>query len=222
VIELKDVTKKYLSQSSSVEALRGVTLRVERGEYVALVGPSGSGKSSLLNLMGLLDVATSGEYRLESRDVSKLSDNARSGLRATSIGFVFQAFHLLRDRSIAENVALPLEYAGVDKKTRRVKAVKSLERVGLGGRWSAFPTELSGGEQQRVAIARALVNEPSLLLADEPTGNLDSATGALVMDIFDTLHRSGQTLMVVTHDMSVAGRAQRTIRLRDGRVEAST
>ncbi len=222
MIELKDVTKKYLSQSSSVEALRGVTLRVERGEYVALVGPSGSGKSSLLNLMGLLDVATSGEYRLESRDVSKLSDNARSGLRATSIGFVFQAFHLLRDRSIAENVALPLEYAGVDKKTRRVKAVKSLERVGLGGRWSAFPTELSGGEQQRVAIARALVNEPSLLLADEPTGNLDSATGALVMDIFDTLHRSGQTLMVVTHDMSVAGRAQRTIRLRDGRVEAST
>lgn len=199
-----------------VEALRPADLAVERGDYVTVVGPSGSGKSTLLNVAGLLDRATTGVYELDGIDVADLTESQRTALRGTRIGFVFQAYHLLAHRSAVENVMLAMLYAGPTRSHRRQQAYETLERVGLASRAQAPPTQLSGGERQRVAIARALVNRPSLLLCDEPTGNLDSDTAAAVLGLIDELHESGLTVVLITHDLTVARRGQRTITIRDG------
>lgn len=201
-----------------VEALKPTDLVIERGEYVAIVGPSGSGKSTLLHLLGLLDTPTTGSYHLDGIDTVTLSEPERAGVRAARIGFVFQAFHLLAHRSIVENVMLADLYRPGGRDRRRERAVEALVSVGLGHRLDATPATLSGGERQRVAVARALVSEPSLLLADEPTGNLDTATGDQIMALFDELHDRGLTLAVITHDLSVAARAERVVGLRDGEV----
>ena len=202
-----------------VEALESVDLRIERGEYLALVGPSGSGKSTLLHLLGLLDQPTEGSYFLDGIDTNSLSEGQRAGLRASHIGFVFQAFHLLAHRSNIENVMLADVYRRGGRAGRRDRAREVLESVGLGHRLDGNPTTLSGGERQRVAIARALVSEPRLILADEPTGNLDTRTGSHIMGLFDQLHDRGLTVVIITHDDSVAARAQRVVRIRDGRLE---
>jgi putative ABC transport system ATP-binding protein len=223
LIELHDLSKTYPTGGGPVHALRGVSLAVEAGEFVALVGPSGSGKSTLMHLIGLLDHPTAGTYLFEGRDVSRLSRTALARRRNAKIGFVFQGFHLLPRQTAWENVAMPLLYAGVSSGSRRRRAVAVLERVGLGDRLDHRPNQLSGGQQQRVAIARALVNRPRLLLADEPTGNLDSATGAEILAEFRRLHREdGQTVILVTHDRQVAAAADRTVTLRDGRVVGDT
>ncbi|MEO8448529.1 MAG: ABC transporter ATP-binding protein [Gemmatimonadota bacterium] len=201
-----------------VQALRGITLPIRRNEYVAIMGPSGSGKSTMMNLIGCLDTPTSGEYWLNGQEVSRMADDALARVRNREIGFVFQTFNLLPRATSLENVELPLIYAGVSGRERREKAKAALHRVGLGNRMDHRPNELSGGQRQRVAIARALVNEPSILLADEPTGNLDSATSVEIMRTFDQLHAQGQTVIVVTHEADIAEHAHRVVTLRDGRI----
>ena len=218
VLSLSDVTKVYRNGSLEVAALRGVTLDVQPGEYVAVMGPSGSGKSTLMHIIGCLDVPTAGSYRLAGEDVSSMSENDLADVRNRSIGFVFQQFNLLASMTAWSNVALPLAYAGVSRAQRRKRAEASLGRVGLADRVGHRPGELSGGQQQRVAMARALVTEPALILADEPTGNLDSTSTADVLDLLDELHDAGRTVVLITHEHDVASRAGRVVRLRDGLV----
>ena len=219
-IQAVDVARTYQLDGVAVEALRGVTLRIEQGEYVAIVGPSGSGKSTLMHLLGCLDRPTAGSLRVDGRDLSALDDVELAHLRNTTIGFVFQAFQLLSRTSALDNVGLPLVYRGVRRAERRERAAAALESVGLGHRLRHRPSQLSGGEQQRVAIARALVGEPTVLLADEPTGNLDTRSGLDVMAILERLNAErGVAIVVVTHDVEVAARARRRIGIRDGLVE---
>ena len=217
-IDVRDVTKTYDLGDVKVEALRGVTFTIKRGEYVAIMGPSGSGKSTLMNLLGCLDRPTTGQYFLDGSDVSTLGDDQLAAIRLKKLGFVFQGFNLLPRTSALKNVALPLFYAGIRAKTRNATAGDQLREVGLGDRMDHKPSELSGGQQQRVAIARALVNDPAVVLADEPTGNLDSQTSEEIMALFHHLNDGGRTIIMVTHDEDVAGHARRIIRLRDGRI----
>ena len=216
VILTHKLTRAYDMGGEIVRALQGVSLQIRQNEYVAVMGPSGSGKSTLMNLIGCLDTPTSGEYWLNGQKVSDLDDDALARIRNKEIGFVFQTFNLLPRASALHNVELPLIYAGLGARERRARAARALERVGLGDRMEHRPNELSGGQRQRVAIARALVNEPSILLADEPTGNLDSTTSADIMAVFRDLHRQGQTIVVVTHEHDVAAHAARVVTLRDG------
>jgi putative ABC transport system ATP-binding protein len=219
IIEIAEVWKTYLMGTQHVHALRGLSAEVRRGEYVAIMGPSGSGKSTLMNIIGCLDTPTKGRYVLDGEDVSRLSDNHLADVRNRRIGFVFQTFNLLPRQTCLQNVELPLVYAGVSGRERRRRAEGALEAVGLGDRMTHRPNELSGGQRQRVAVARALVNEPSILLADEPTGNLDSATSEEIMRLFEQLYRRGHTLLVVTHEHDIAHHARRIVHLRDGLVE---
>ena len=216
VIRAEDVFKNYRLGDLDVEVLKGVDLEVREGEYLALMGPSGSGKSTLMNILGCLDVPTAGRYFIEDREVGTLSDDELAVVRGRRIGFVFQTFNLLARTSALENVELPLYYQG---KPAREAALAALESVGLAHRADHHPSQLSGGERQRVAIARAVVTDPAIILADEPTGNLDSKTGLEILDVFDGLSKKGATVILVTHDRSVAGRAQKIIHLKDGRVE---
>jgi putative ABC transport system ATP-binding protein len=218
VLSLSEVTKVYRNGSLEVAALRGVSLDVQPGEYVAVMGPSGSGKSTLMHIIGCLDVPSAGSYHLAGEDVSSMSENDLADVRNRSIGFVFQQFNLLASMTAWSNVALPLAYAGVGRALRRERAEAALGRVGLADRVGHRPGELSGGQQQRVAVARALVTEPALILADEPTGNLDSTSTADVLDLFDELHDAGRTVVLITHEHDVAARAGRVVRLRDGLV----
>jgi putative ABC transport system ATP-binding protein len=218
VLSLADVTKVYRSGSLQVAALRGIALDIQPGEYVAVMGPSGSGKSTLMHIIGCLDVPTAGSYLLAGEDVSTMSEDELAEVRNRRIGFVFQQFNLLASMTAASNVALPLAYAGISRRQRRERAEAALARVGLADRVNHRPGELSGGQQQRVAVARALVTEPALILADEPTGNLDSTSTADVLDLFDELHAAGRTVVLITHEHDVAARAGRIVRLRDGLV----
>ncbi len=219
IIHIADVWKTYQMGVEQVHALRGLSLDVARGEYVAIMGPSGSGKSTLMNIIGCLDIPTSGQYVLNDRDVSTLSDDDLAAVRNREIGFVFQTFNLLPRVNCLQNVELPLIYSGLGKRERRERAAEALVSVGLGDRMDHRPNELSGGQRQRVAVARALVNRPAILLADEPTGNLDTATSEEIMRLFEMLYRQGNTLLVVTHEEDIAGHARRIVRLRDGDVE---
>ena len=221
-IDLQEIVKTYKTGTIEVQALRGVSLRIERGEYVAVMGPSGSGKSTLMNVIGCLDRPTSGNYRLDGIDVSALDDRALAKIRLEKLGFIFQGFNLLPRTDALKNVSLPLFYAKVSPKERRERAVRALAEVGLADRAHHRPSELSGGQQQRVAIARALINNPAVLLADEPTGNLDTTTSEEILGLFETLHRTGRTIVIVTHDEEVAERANRVVRLRDGLVLSDT
>ncbi len=220
VIDIRDVTKLYRMGEEIVHALRGVTLRVHRNEYLAIMGPSGSGKSTLMNMLGCLDTPTGGHYEFNGKDVSRMSDDELAAIRNREIGFVFQTFNLLPRSTSLHNVELPLIYAGVAPHERRERARRELENVGLGDRTLHKPNELSGGQRQRVAVARALVNHPSIILADEPTGNLDSKTGEEIMQLFDQLYEQGHTIIVVTHEEDIARHARRTIRLHDGLIES--
>ena len=219
IIETTDISKRYVMGMEVIEALKSVTISVNKGEYVAFMGPSGSGKSTLMNIVGCLDTPTSGRYILNNKDVSDMTESELAEIRNKEIGFVFQTFNLLPRMSSLDNVALPLIYAGLNKADRTEKAMLSLKNVGLENRAGHKPNELSGGQRQRVAIARALVNDPSILLADEPTGNLDSKTSYEIMDLFDQLHKKGNTIVMVTHEEDIAQYAHRIIRLRDGLVE---
>ena len=219
VILAHKLTRDYVLGAEVVHALRSVNLQIRRNEFTAIMGPSGSGKSTLMNLLGCLDTPTSGEYWLNSQKVSELDDDELARIRNKEIGFVFQTFNLLPRASALHNVELPLIYAGVSAKQRRQHAAEALERVGLGDRMEHRPSEISGGERQRVAIARALVNSPSILLADEPTGNLDSHTSAEIMDVMQTLHDDGQTIVLITHEHDIAAHAGRQIHLLDGQIE---
>ena len=219
-IEVREVTKVYKSGSLEVQALRGVSFTIARGEYVAIMGPSGSGKSTLMNVLGCLDRATSGTYLLDGVDVSALDDNALAHIRLKKLGFIFQGFNLLARTDAIKNVALPLFYAGVPPRERTAAAMAQLAEVGLGDRGKHKPNELSGGQQQRVAIARALVNDPAVLLADEPTGNLDSKTSVEILALFERLNAAGRTIIMVTHDENVASHAKRVLRVLDGLVVA--
>ncbi len=218
VIEMRGIRKVYRSGRIAVEALRGIDLDVHPGEFVAVVGPSGSGKSTLMNLVGCLDTPTAGTYRLDGEEVSGLTLDRLADIRNRKIGFVFQGFHLLPHLAVYENVELPLVYGGVPARRRRERVMELLEQVGLADRAAHRPSEISGGQAQRVAIARALAMDPAIILADEPTGNLDTASGSDVMDLFSELHRRGRTLVVVTHDPALARRAARVVHLRDGRI----
>jgi len=219
LIETVELWKSYIMGSEEIHALRGVSIQIDKGEYVAIMGPSGSGKSTLMNLIGCLDTPSKGSYLLNSKQVSKMNDNELARIRNEEIGFVFQTFNLLPRASALRNVELPLVYAGIPSKDREARAKLALEKVELGSRMGHKPNELSGGQRQRVAIARALVNNPSILLADEPTGNLDSKTGLEIMGLFERLHKSGNTIVLVTHEPDVAAYAYRTIHIRDGQVE---
>jgi putative ABC transport system ATP-binding protein len=220
LLELERVARRYVMGSETINALNGVSFDVRRGEYVAIIGTSGSGKSTLLNILGCLDTPTDGTYRLRGKDVRKLDDDELSDLRNREIGFIFQTFQLLARTTALENVELPLIYRGVGRGKRREMARRALERVGLAKRMSHRPNELSGGQRQRVAIARALCADPSILLADEPTGNLDSNTGREILALFDELHGHGNTIIIVTHEPAIAARCPRAIRLADGEIVA--
>jgi len=220
VIHLEHIRKSYFIGKNELPVLKGIDLDIFKNEYVALMGPSGSGKSTLMNMLGCLDTPTSGRYILSGHDVSKMEDDALARVRNKEIGFVFQQFNLMPRLSALENVAVPLIYAGISKKEREDKARFMLERVGLGQRYKHKPNELSGGQCQRVAIARALVNDPSLILADEPTGNLDTKTSIEIMEIFGKIHASGNTVVLVTHEEDIAAHARRVVRLRDGLIES--
>lgn len=219
LIEMEEVFRIYELGPQTIYALRGVNLKIDRGEYVAIMGPSGSGKSTLMNIVGCLDTPTSGRYLLDGIAVETMTDDELAAVRNRKIGFVFQTFNLLARASALHNVELPLVYAKVDRKERRERAIQTLEDVGLGDRLNHQPNELSGGQRQRVAIARALVNKPSLLLADEPTGNLDSQTGREILDLFRELSTKGNSIIMVTHEDDVAKEAQRVIHIRDGKIQ---
>ena len=218
MIQVKDLHKSYDLGETFVHALRGVSFSIEEGEFVSIMGPSGSGKSTLMNIVGCLDTPSKGTYLLNNRNVGSLDEEQLAGIRNEEIGFVFQKFHLLPRSSALENVALPLKYASVKQSERLKRAEEVLQKVGLTNRLLHKPTELSGGEQQRVAIARALINYPSILFADEPTGNLDSKTGDQVLEIFKDLNKRGQTIVVITHEREVAKQSQRTITIKDGEI----
>jgi len=218
MIKMENLSKIYKMDGVRVEALKGVSLSIEAGEYVSIMGPSGSGKSTLMNLVGCLDTPTTGSYHLDGLLVSEMDDDQLAVVRNKKIGFVFQTFNLLPRSSALHNVELPMQYAGVEKNIRKEKAIASLESVGLAHRINHKPTEMSGGERQRVSIARALVNNPSILLADEPTGNLDSKTGVEIMALFDRLHQEGKTVVLVTHDQKVGEHAKRMVRILDGEI----
>lgn len=218
ILNLQNIYKDYQQEKLVVPVLKDVSLTVEEGEYVAIMGPSGSGKTTLMNIIGCLDRPTSGTYELAGENMLKLKDRELSDLRLKSIGFVFQSFQLMPRESAVENVALPLSYAGVRKKERRSRATKALERVGLGDRVNFRPTQLSGGQKQRVAIARAMVNHPKILLADEPTGALDSKSGEQIMELFDSLNEEGVTIVMITHDPRIAAKAKRIVRIIDGEI----
>ena len=219
LIETVDLWKTYVMGTEEIHALRGVSIQIERGEYVAIMGPSGSGKSTLMNLIGCLDTPSKGSYLLNGKQVSQMNDNELARIRNEEIGFVFQTFNLLPRATALHNVELPLVYAGVTAKDRIQRAKEALQKVELGERMTHRPNELSGGQRQRVAIARALVNNPSILLADEPTGNLDSKTGNEIMGVFERLHGGGNTIVLVTHEADIAAYAHRVIHIRDGQVE---
>ncbi|MBP6055148.1 MAG: ABC transporter ATP-binding protein [Cytophagaceae bacterium] len=222
MIETNHISKRYVMGEEIIDALKDVTISVNKGEYVAFMGPSGSGKSTLMNIVGCLDTPSTGSYILNGQDVSTMSENELAAVRNKEIGFVFQTFNLLPRQSALENVALPLIYAGYSKSERTRIAMETLKGVGLDNRALHKPNELSGGQRQRVAVARALVNDPSILLADEPTGNLDTKTSYEIMDLFDQLHKKGNTIVMVTHEDDIAQYAHRIIRLRDGIVESDT
>src|SRR5437868_13195732 len=220
VIDIENITKDYVMGEEIVRALRGVTLQIRRNEYLAVMGPSGSGKSTLMNMLGCLDTPTSGRYEFNSRNVAEMDDDELAAVRNREIGFVFQTFNLLPRSTSLRNVELPLIYAGIDPETRQERAAQVLVDVGLGDRIHHKPNELSGGQRQRVAVARALVNKPSIILADEPTGNLDSKTGDEIMDLFENLYQRGNTIILVTHERDIAAHARRTVHLRDGIIES--
>jgi putative ABC transport system ATP-binding protein len=220
VIRIENLTRFYTIGEETVRALNGINLTIEKNEYVALMGPSGSGKSTLMNIIGCLDTPTSGEYFLNGPNVAQLSDSELAAIRNKEIGFVFQTFNLLPRLTALQNVALPLVYAGIPEAERLKKAKEVLEQVGLGNRMTHKPNELSGGQRQRVAVARALVNHPSIILADEPTGNLDTKTSEEIMQLFDIIHQAGNTIVLVTHEEDIALRAKRVVRMRDGIVES--
>ncbi len=220
IIETKNISRRYVMGEEIIDALKDISITVKKGEYVAFMGPSGSGKSTLMNIIGCLDTPSTGTYILNGHDVSEMSENELAEIRNKEIGFVFQTFNLLPRQTSLENVALPLIYAGYSKTDRTQIAMNALKGVGLENRASHRPNELSGGQRQRVAVARALVNNPSILLADEPTGNLDTKTSYEIMDLFDQLHKKGNTIVVVTHEDDIAKYAHRIIRLRDGVVES--
>ena len=222
MINVDSVHKSYDLGETSVHALRGVTFSIEKGEFVSIMGPSGSGKSTLMNIIGCLDTPSEGTYFLNQRNVGQLDEEQLAGIRNQEIGFIFQQFHLLPRSTALENVALPLKYASVQRAEQLSRAEEVLNKVGLSGRLSHKPTELSGGEQQRVAIARALVNSPSILFADEPTGNLDSKTGKEVLEIFKELNEKGQTIVVITHERDIAKQSHRTITIKDGEIESDS
>jgi len=220
VIDIENITKDYVMGEEIVRALRGVSVQIRSNEYLAIMGPSGSGKSTLMNMLGCLDTPSSGRYEFNGRDVSSMTDDELACIRNREIGFVFQTFNLLPRADSLRNVELPLVYAGIDPETRRERAAHVLREVGLGDRLQHKPNELSGGQRQRVAIARALVNDPSIILADEPTGNLDSKTGDEIMTLFENLYQRGHTIILVTHEADIANHARRTVRLRDGLIES--
>lgn len=222
VIKIRNIIRDFKLGQEIVHVLKGIDLDIERGEYVAIMGPSGSGKSTLMNIIGCLDTATSGTYILNGKDVSKMSDDELADIRNTEIGFVFQTFNLLPRTTALDNVALPMVYAGVSKTERNKRATDVLENVGLSDRMDHKPNQLSGGQRQRVAIGRALVNKPSIILADEPTGNLDSKTSLEILHLFEDIHKAGNTVIMVTHEEDVAARAKRTIRLIDGMISSDT
>ena len=222
MINVNSVHKSYQLGETTVHALRGVSFSIEKGEFVSIMGPSGSGKSTLMNIIGCLDTPSEGTYFLNQRNVGQLDEEQLAGIRNQEIGFIFQQFHLLPRSTALENVALPLKYASVQREEQLSRAEEVLNKVGLSGRLSHKPTELSGGEQQRVAIARALVNSPSILFADEPTGNLDSKTGKEVLEIFKELNEKGQTIVVITHEHTIAKQSQRTITIKDGEIESDS
>ncbi|MBV7268529.1 ABC transporter ATP-binding protein [Winogradskyella luteola] len=222
VIEIRGIIRDFKLGQEIVHVLKGIDLDIKRGEYVAIMGPSGSGKSTLMNLLGCLDTPTAGLYRLNGKDVSQMSDDELADIRNTEIGFVFQTFNLLPRTTALDNVALPMVYAGASKKQRNDRASEVLTDVGLADRMDHKPNQLSGGQRQRVAVGRALVNKPSIILADEPTGNLDSKTGTEIMGLFDEIHAAGNTVIMVTHEEDIAAHAKRVIRLRDGVIESDT
>src|SRR5881409_174457 len=219
VIDIENITKDYVMGEEIVRALRGVSLQIRRNEYLAVMGPSGSGKSTLMNMLGCLDTPTSGRYEFNGRNVAEMNDDELAAIRNREIGFVFQTFNLLPRSTSLRNVELPLIYAGIDPETREQRAAEVLADVGLGDRIHHKPNELSGGQRQRVAVARALVNRPSIILADEPTGNLDSKTGEEIMDLLERLYERGNTIILVTHERDIAAHARRTVHLRDGLIE---
>jgi putative ABC transport system ATP-binding protein len=220
VIDIENISRHYVMGEETVHALRGVTLRIHRNEYIAIMGPSGSGKSTLMNMVGCLDTPSSGRYEFNGKNVSEMNGDELAAIRNREIGFVFQTFNLLPRSNSLHYVELPLIYAGIDPETREQRAMEALQNVGLGDRVHHKPNELSGGQRQRVAIARALVNNPSIILADEPTGNLDSKTGEEIMALFESLYQSGHTIVLVTHELDISRHARRVVHLRDGLIES--